>query len=66
VQQLCVQGRVRPRAEQLERLHALGAAEVGAAFRRLLAEPPALAIVGKLKPGAGERFVQRLAAARGA
>ncbi|WP_284620367.1 M16 family metallopeptidase [Aquabacterium humicola] len=66
VQQLCVQGRVRSRAEQLERLQALGTAEVGSAFRRLLAEPPALAIVGKLKPGAGERFVQRLATARGA
>ncbi|NRF69037.1 insulinase family protein [Aquincola sp. S2] len=64
VQQLCVQGRVRPRAEQLERLQAIGAGEVGAAFQRLLAQAPALAIVGKLKPGAGERFSARLAAAR--
>lgn len=60
VQHLAVLGRVRTPAEQQARVDAVDAAAVRATFARMLAQPPAVAVVGKLRPGAGERFVARL------
>ena len=56
-------GRVRTPAEQQARVEAVDAAAVQATFARMLAQPPAVAVVGKLRPGAGERFMTRLSAA---
>jgi predicted Zn-dependent peptidase len=60
VQQLAVLGRLRPPAEQRERVDAVSAAQVRDTFARMLAQPPSVAVVGKVKAGAGERFVARL------
>jgi len=61
VQQLAVLGRVRMPAEQQARVLAVDEAEVRATFARMLSHLPAVAVVGKLRPGAGERFMARLA-----
>jgi predicted Zn-dependent peptidase len=60
VQQLAVLGQMRSPAEQRERVQAVGADQVRATFARMLAQSPAVAVVGKLRPGAAERFVARL------
>ncbi|HSW07251.1 M16 family metallopeptidase [Aquabacterium sp.] len=60
-QDLFVHGRVCSRAELLARIQAVTADEVQQAFGRMLAAPPALAIVGKLAKGADERFLAQLA-----
>jgi predicted Zn-dependent peptidase len=57
---LYVQGRVRPRAEVMERVQALGAEGVRGTFEAMLAAGPAVAIAGKVPPGAKDRW-QRLA-----
>lgn len=53
---LFVHGRLRSRREWLERVQAVPAERLREAFARMLAMPPAVAIVGKLVAGAGERF----------
>jgi predicted Zn-dependent peptidase len=47
-QDLFVHGRVRPRAEWLQRIEAVTAEEVRAEFERMLAAGPAVAIAGKV------------------
>jgi predicted Zn-dependent peptidase len=48
-------GRVRSREEWLDRVMALGAEPVRASFERLLAQPAALALAGKVPKGATDR-----------
>lgn len=60
-QDLFVHGRVRPRSELLARLEAATAEDVRQAFERLLAQPPAVSVVGRAPTGAAQRFVDRLA-----
>jgi predicted Zn-dependent peptidase len=55
-QDLYVHGSVRSRAELMERVQALGAQDVRAAFERMLAAGPAVAIAGKVPAGAKERW----------
>jgi predicted Zn-dependent peptidase len=52
---LFVHGRVRSRAELLDRIDAVQARDVRAVFARMLATPPALAIAGRVRKGASER-----------
>lgn len=61
VQQLCVLGAVRTPAEQRQRIGAVDARRVRESFVQMLAQPPAVAVVGRLRPGAGERFAGLLA-----
>ncbi len=60
-QDLFVFGRVRSRAELAARIEAVGAAQVRAVFRRMLAAQPALAAAGALRPGARARLATRVA-----
>jgi predicted Zn-dependent peptidase len=55
-QDLYVHGRVRPGAELMERVRALSAETVRAAFERMLAAGAAVAIAGKVPAGAKERW----------
>jgi len=48
-------GRVRPRSEVAARIDAVGPLEVRRAFARMLAERPAVALVGKLRKGLPEK-----------
>ena len=52
---LFVHGRVRPRAELLAGVDAVGAEAVRAVFAQMLAQPVALAIAGRVRKGATER-----------
>jgi predicted Zn-dependent peptidase len=54
-QDLFVHGRVRPRAEWLQRIEAVTAEEVRAEFERMLAAGPAVAIAGMVPMGWKER-----------
>ena len=58
-------GRVRSRAEWLARIEAIGAEPVRAEFERLLAQPVALAIAGKVGKGASERVRELITARAG-
>jgi predicted Zn-dependent peptidase len=60
--ELFVHGRVRPRAETLARLSVVSGEEVRAAFERMLAAGPSVAIVGSVGRGSGERARRILAA----
>lgn len=64
-QDLYVHGRVRSHAERLTRMRQASAAQVREAFERLLRHPPAIAMVGRLRPGAHEPLLRALAARRG-
>ncbi|MEF7613847.1 pitrilysin family protein [Aquincola sp. MAHUQ-54] len=57
-------GRVRTPAERAAALDAVGADEVRQAFAQLLARPPALALAGRVRPGALDRAREALAAQR--
>ncbi len=48
-------GRVRPESERLERLHAVGASQVRAAFERMLGQGVSLALSGQVARAASER-----------
>jgi predicted Zn-dependent peptidase len=61
---LFVFGRVRSRAEIIAAVEAVGAAEVGEAFRGLLTAPASIAIAGKVRKAAADRVAERLAARR--
>ncbi|MBK6862883.1 MAG: insulinase family protein [Ideonella sp.] len=63
---LFVRGRIRSRAEQAARIDGVTPDALRAAFRRMLACTPAVAIAGRLGKGlqAGQRFGELLAAAR--
>jgi predicted Zn-dependent peptidase len=64
-QNLFVHGRVRSRAELIERLDAVTAEDVRRAFETMLAAPPALAIAGKLGKLPVARYADLLAGALG-
>lgn len=49
-------GRVRSRAEIVDRARAVGADALRDAFSRMLAQPPALALAGKIRNGATEKM----------
>jgi predicted Zn-dependent peptidase len=53
---LFVQGRLRSPGEWLDKVQAVPAERLRDAFARMLAAPPALAVVGKLVAGAEQRF----------
>lgn len=55
-------GRVRDPRERADALAALSAADVSQAFADLLRQPVALAMAGRVKPGAIDRARQALAA----
>jgi predicted Zn-dependent peptidase len=55
-QDLYVHGRARPRAELMDRVWALSGDDVRAAFERMLGSGAAVAIAGKVPPGAKERW----------
>ena len=61
-QDLFVHGRLRSRAEYMARIEAVDAAQVCDAFGQMLAQPPAIALAGKVVKGTRER-VQRIVAA---
>ncbi len=56
VQDLFVHGRVRPRAELMEKLHAVSAAQARAAFERMLAARPSIAMAGRVRKPTEERL----------
>jgi predicted Zn-dependent peptidase len=58
-----VHGRVRSRAELMERVEAVDAEDVRGAFERMLSQRAAIAIAGSVRPGDAER-VERLVTAR--
>ena len=60
---LFVLGRVRSRAEFAARIDAVTADEVRRAFARMLAQPAALAIAGKVGQGARDRALERVTTA---
>jgi predicted Zn-dependent peptidase len=60
-QDLFVLGRVRPRAELLERIEAVTAGQVRTAFERMLASRASVAIAGRVRRGAADRAAQLLA-----
>lgn len=55
-------GRVRPPSERADALAAVTADGVRAAFATLLAQPPSLALAGRIRPGALDRAREALAA----
>jgi predicted Zn-dependent peptidase len=59
-------GRVRPRAELLEGIEAVTAGQVRAAFERMLQQPAAVAIAGRVRRGAADRVGEILKASLGA
>jgi predicted Zn-dependent peptidase len=61
---LFVHGRVRSRAELMERVLDVGAADVRTAFQRMLSRPASVAIAGSVRKGDAER-VARLMASHG-
>lgn len=63
VQDLCSFGRVRPFAEQVERLQAVDAAQVRDAFAAALGAGASVAMAGKLGRGTDERVRERVRAA---
>jgi predicted Zn-dependent peptidase len=54
-------GRIRPPAERAAALDAVGADAVRGAFAQLLARPPAVALAGRVRPGALDRAREALA-----
>jgi hypothetical protein len=60
-----VHGRARSRAELTARVEAVTPEQVRAAFGRMLAERPSVAIAGKVGKGAASRFVDLIGAGRG-
>jgi predicted Zn-dependent peptidase len=60
--QMFVHGRVRSRGEILQRIEAIGAAQVLDAFGRMLAQPPAVAVAGRVRRVAHERIAELLGA----
>jgi len=64
-QDLFVHGRVRSRAELTARVEVVTPEQVRAAFGRMLAERPSVAIAGRVGKGAGSRFVDLIGAGRG-
>lgn len=59
-QDLFVHGRVRSRAESMERVEAVTAREVRDAFERMLGFPASVALAGKVGKAAGERVAESL------
>jgi predicted Zn-dependent peptidase len=59
-QDLFALGRVRSRAETLEAVQAVGAADVRAAFEHMMAVRPAVAIAGRIGKATFERLKQRV------
>jgi predicted Zn-dependent peptidase len=59
-QDLFVLGRVRPRAELIERIRAVTGEQVREAFRRMLAARASVAIAGKVRRGTNERVAELL------
>ncbi|MDP1693883.1 MAG: pitrilysin family protein [Burkholderiaceae bacterium] len=59
-----VRGHLRAPGQALERLHAVGRAQVQQAFERMLDAGPSAAIVGSVRRGTGERARAILATAR--
>ena len=64
-QDLFVFGRVRPHDELSAHVEAVTAAQLRDTFQRMLTAPPSLAIAGRVGKGAGERFLELVAAHRG-
>jgi predicted Zn-dependent peptidase len=59
-QDLFVFGRVRPRAERVQSLRSVGAAQVRETFARMLSARPSVAVAGRIRKGTRERVLARL------
>ncbi len=59
---LYVHGRVRSRAELMERVEAVTAGDVRSAFARMLTARPSVAIAGDVRKGDADRVAERIAA----